>query len=120
MHSLNEYETIRKAIDLYIEAGKEAKSDIMAPVFHKNAIMYGSTGKKIFGGPIQGLFDHIDGGAKAAEMKAEITAIEIAGTIAYVRVESDNWNGVRYSDMFLLLKDEGGWKIITKVYHAHK
>ena len=120
MHSFHEYEAIRKTIALYIEAGKEAKSDIMKPVFHKNAIMYGSTGKKIVGGPIQGLFDHIDGGAKAAGMQAEITAIEIVGTIAYVRVESDNWNGARYSDMFLLVKDESGWKIITKVYHTHK
>ena len=120
MRSFTEYEAIRKVMNLYIEAGREAKSDIMKPAFHKDAIMYGVAGTEAKGGPIQNLYDLVDGGPKAVELKAEITTIDIADNIAHVRLEADNWNGARYTDMFLLLKDKGDWKIITKVFLDHK
>lgn len=118
--SFNDYEAIRNVMNLYIEAGRQAKSEIMKPAFHKDAIIYGTSGAEVTGGPIQGLFDYVDAKPKAAGLQAEITAIDIANNIAHVRVESNNWNGARYSDMFLLLKDGDGWKIITKVYFNHK
>jgi len=118
--SLHEYEAIRKVIGLYAEAGRQARSDVMKPVFHQNAIMYGFAGGRLSGGPIQGLFDYIDGNPKAVELKTEITAIDIVGDIAHVRVESDNWNGARYSDMFLLVKEGGQWKILTKTFQTHE
>ncbi len=116
----DDYTAIRNVIGLYIQAGKEAKSEIVKPAFHKDAIIYGSDGSKVTGGPIQELFDYIDKNPKATGLEAEITMIEIATNIASVRVESNNWHGARYSDLFLLLKGEDGWKIITKTYYTHK
>ncbi len=116
---VQEYEAIRKVIGLYVEAGLQAKSEIMKPAFHQEAIMYGFGGGQLSGGPIQGLFDYIDGNPKAANLKAEITTIDIVGDIAHVRAESDDWNGARYSDMFLLVKDNGQWKILTKTFYTH-
>lgn len=116
----DDYVAVRKMIGLYIQSGKEAKSDIMKQTFHKDAIMYGTAGAEVTGGPIQGLFDYIDSTPKATALEAEIASIEIVESTAYVRVESRNWNGSRYSDMFLLLKDQNGWKIITKIYFDHK
>lgn len=52
-------------------------------------------------------------------MEADITSVDIAGNIAYARVESNNWHGARFSDMFLLLKVNGDWKILIKVFHAN-
>lgn len=118
--SFDDYSAIRAVIGLYIQAGKEAKSDIMKPAFHKDAIIFGTAGKEVTGGPIKGLFDYIDQNPKATNLEAEITTIDIANNIAHVRVESNNWNGARYSDMFLLLKDKNEWKIITKIYYDHK
>jgi hypothetical protein len=118
--SFPEYSAIRKVMGLYIQAGKEANSSIMKPAFHKDAIMYGTAGTDVTGGPIQGLFDYMDSNPKASRLESEIASIEIVNNIAYVRIESNNWNGARYSDMFLLLKDDNGWKIITKTYFDHK
>ena len=115
-----DYEAIRKVMNLYIEAGKKAESGIMKPAFHKDAIIYGTAGAAVTGGPIQALFDVVDASPKAPELKAEITSIDIADNVAHVRLELDNWNGTRYTDMFLLLKDNGGWKIITKAYFKHQ
>jgi len=43
--------------------------------------------------------------------------IDIAATIATVRLELDNWTGTNYTDLFTLLKIEGQWKIMNKVFH---
>lgn len=114
-----DYAAIRQVVGLYLQAGREAKSETMKPAFHKDAIMYSVDKGSISGGPIQNLYDYIDGHPKADSLEAEITAIDIASTVASVRVESDKWHGARFSDIFLLLKDKEGWKIITKVYHTH-
>lgn len=118
--SFDDYGAIRKVLGLYIQAGREAKSGIMKPAFHKDANIYSAKGAEVSGDPIQALFDYIDSNPKATSLEAEIVSIEIAENIAYSRVESRNWHGARYSDMFLLLKDQNGWKIITKIYYDHK
>lgn len=117
--TVNDYEAVKKAINQYLEAGKKGKSEVMKSAFHKDAIMYTSANSEISGGAIQNLFDYIDSNPAAPEIEAQITAVDIAGTIAYARVESNNWHGARFSDMFLLLKEGNEWKIITKTYFTH-
>lgn len=117
--SVKDYEAVKTALNKYLEAGKQGKSEVMKPAFHKDAIMYTSAKGEVSGGAIQSLYDYIDGNPAAPEIEAEITAIDIAGTVAYARVESNNWHGARFSDMFLLLKEGNEWKILTKVYYTH-
>ncbi|MBQ8676891.1 MAG: nuclear transport factor 2 family protein [Alphaproteobacteria bacterium] len=117
--TIKDYEGVKAALNKYLEAGRQGKSEIMKPAFFESAIMYTSAKGEISGGAIQGLYDYIDGNPAAPEIEAEITAIDIAGTVAYARVESNNWNGARFSDMFLLLKEGNEWKILTKVYYTH-
>ena len=81
--------------------------------------MYCATVGVIAGGVIQGRFNSVDRSPKAENLQALITSIEITDDIAFVRLEAANWNGNRYTDMFLLLKGENGWQIITKVFHRH-
>ncbi len=117
--SLDDYAAIRRVIGLYIQAGKDASSAVAKPAFHKDAIIYGVSDGAISGGPIQSLYDFFDSHPKATELQADTVAIDIAGTAAWARVESDKWHGARYSDMFLLLKGADGWQIITKIFHTH-
>ena len=49
-----------------------------------------------------------------------IVNIDIEGTVATVRLESDNWSGHKFTDLFTLLKLENEWKIMNKVFHLHK
>jgi hypothetical protein len=48
-----------------------------------------------------------------------IVNIDIVGTVASVRLESDNWTGHRFTDFFNLLKLDGQWKVMNKVFHLH-
>ena len=40
--------------------------------------------------------------------------------VATVRLESDNWTGLRFTDLFNLLKTDGRWQIMNKVFHLHQ
>jgi len=47
-------------------------------------------------------------------------SVDIGETVATVRLELENWSGHRFTDMFTLLKVDGEWKIINKVFHLHQ
>jgi len=112
-------EAIEKTIQTYLNGGISGKGDAMKPAFHEGATIYGYIGPDLFGGPIQGLFDWNDGNGPAADLKSNIASIDIEGTVATVRLELDNWTGHKFTDMFTLLKTEGEWKIISKVFYLH-
>ena len=112
-------EAIAHTIHTYVSGGISGRSDHMKPAFHEGATIYGYIGPDLFGGPIQGLYDWNDANGPAADLKPEIASIDIEGTIATVRLELDNWTGHKFTDMFTLLKTDGEWKIISKVFYLH-
>lgn len=116
---LDEYEAIRQCIQHYIDGAKSARGDDMKPAFHEDATIFGYVGADLFAGPIQGLFDWNDKNDPSPELRVEITRIEIVDSIATVRLEIDNWIGHRFTDMFTLLKTDGRWQIMNKVFHLH-
>ena len=79
----------------------------------------GYVGPDLFAGPVQKLFDWNDENGPAAELQARIADINLTGTVATVRLELDNWTGYRFTDLFTLLKVDGKWKIMNKVFHLH-
>jgi hypothetical protein len=60
----------------------------MKPAFHKDATIFGYVGSDLFAGPIQGLFDWNDKNGPATGIKSRVSAIDIVGTIANVRLRS--------------------------------
>ena len=115
----NELEAIAKTIEHYIDGARSGKGDDMKPAFHEDATIFGYAGPDLFAGPIQLLFEWNDDNGPASELEARIASIDLAGTVATVRLELDNWTGSRFTDLFTLLKVDGTWKIINKVFHLH-
>lgn len=116
---LRQHDAIAKTLQHYIDGAKSGKGDDMKPAFHKDATIFGYAGADLFGGPIQQLFDWSDQNGPAAELQARVASIDLVGTVASVRLELTNLKGARYTDMFTLLKVDGGWKIMSKVFHLH-
>ncbi|QVL45729.1 MAG: nuclear transport factor 2 family protein [Methylophilaceae bacterium] len=110
---------IELTIGHYIKGAKSGKGDDMKPAFHEDATIFGYIGPDLFAGPIQKLFDWNDENGPAAGIVTKIANIDVEGTIATVRLESDNWTGHRFTDFFTLLKVAGEWKIMNKVFHLH-
>ena len=117
--TVSDYDLIAKAVQHYIDGAKAGKGDDMKPAFHKDATIFGYAGADLFGGPIQQLFDWSDGNGPAKELTARIANIDLVDTVATVRLELDNWSGSRYTDLFTMLKVDGQWKIMSKVFHLH-
>lgn len=118
---VQEYNAIVDVLNKYNEGGAKASSAIMKPAFSEKATMFAiDADNKLAGGPIQGLFDIIDTAFRPSpEAKAAIVRIDIVGSAASARVDTDNLSGYRFTDFFNLLKVDGKWTIVSKIYHTH-
>ena len=65
----------------------------------------------------QKLYDTIDKmGACGDDYVARVDIITLEKTIAAVRVIEDNWHGYKFTDLLIMNKINGEWKIVAKVY----
>jgi len=112
-------EAISSVIQIYVEGGRKGDASIMKHAFRKNAIIHGHTEGGLLAGPIKLLFDFTTANPPSPDLKAKIVSIDLANTVATARVELTDWLGTRYTDQFTLLKENGGWIITSKVFHAY-
>ena len=117
--AVDDRDGIAAAIQHYLDGAVSGSSETMSLAFHEGATIYGYIGPDLFGGPIQGLYDWHDQNGAAAELQSRIANIDVEGTIATARVELDNWTGHKFTDMFTLLKTDGRWQIVNKVFYLH-
>ena len=118
---VQEYDAVLEVLNKYNEGGAKADSAIMKPAFAGQATMFGVDAEgKLAGGPIEGLFNIIDTAFKPSpNAKVSVTRIDIVGTAASARIDTDDLSGFRFTDFFNLLKVEGKWMIVGKIYHTH-
>ena len=91
----------------------------MKPTFHEDATFFGYVGPDLVGGPIQGLFDWNDHNGPAKDVQIRLTSVDIVGTCANVRLDEDNWTGYRFTVFFNMVKFDGQWKVVSKVFYLH-
>lgn len=118
---VQEYQAIVAVLNQYNAGGAQADSSIMRPAFSSDATIFGVDGEdKLTGGPIEGLFEIIDSAFRPSpQAKAAIVRVDIVGTAASARVDTDDISGFRFTDFFNLLKVQGEWTIVSKIYHTH-
>ncbi|KAB8043906.1 nuclear transport factor 2 family protein [Janthinobacterium aquaticum] len=118
---VHDYNAIADVINQYNEGGKQADSSIMKPAFSEQATIFGVTAEgQLTGGAIQGLFDTIDTAFRPSpEARAVIARIDIAGTAASARIDTNDISGFCFTDFFNLLKVDGKWIVVSKIYHTH-
>ena len=118
---VQEYNAILEVLNKYNEGGAKADSSIMKPAFDTQATIFGVDAEgKLIGGPIQGLFDIIDNSFKPSpNAKGAVVRVDIVGTAASARIDTDDISGFCFTDFFNLLKVEGKWTIVSKIYHTH-
>lgn len=118
---VQEYKAIVDVLNQYNEGGKQAKSSIMKPAFNEQATIFGvDVDGKLSGGAIQGLFDTIDSAFRPSpEAQGVIVNIDIVGTAASARIDTNDISGFCFTDFFNLLKVDGKWTVISKIYHTH-
>ena len=110
---------IVEVVNKYIEGNSKASGATMKPAFHEKATVFGLNGTELFGPEIQELFDVIDQFPPSPDAQARFTRVDVVGTAANVRLDSDGVAGFRFTDFFNLLKIGGQWTIVNKIYYTH-
>lgn len=118
---VDDHAAITALLNKYNEGGKKADSAIMKPAFAAEATMFSVADGALTGGSIQNLFDVIDTDfVPSPEARSVFAYIDISGNAASSRIDSnDVSNGFCFTDYFNLLKVDGEWTVISKVFHTH-
>jgi hypothetical protein len=117
--ALEESTAIAEAIGHYTEGARTGDVARMKAAFHPDAQIFGFLQGEPFFGPIQILFDWDEKNGPAPDIQTQITSIDMAGTVACVRLEIENWTGIRFTDFFTLCKIGDRWLVMNKVFHRH-
>ena len=113
-----EYDAVIAVAQKYIDGLRNGSSDEVAQAFHKDAVMYGFTNGELLGGPIDNLFNFINKNGKAPDINTRLDVLAITPTTAVVRVDMEkDAIGADYNDYLTLIRIDGTWKVIAKVYH---
>ena len=120
-----ELQSIRQIIDLYIDGVKNGNVESLRQAFHPQSSMYGYKGSDLYITPIEGLYDYITNttppakaGKGGEQYHCTITSISVAGNAASVEMAMDGYHEHDFMDYFQLLKVDGRWWIVSKLFHA--
>ncbi|WP_244198883.1 nuclear transport factor 2 family protein [Janthinobacterium svalbardensis] len=119
---VQDYQAIAEVLNKYIDGCKQASSTVMKPAFSEKATIFSVDAKgKLTGGSIQELFKAIDNPPfrPSPDAQSVIVKVDIVGTAASARVDSNDVSGFSFSDFFHLLKVDGKWMIVSKIFHTH-
>lgn len=113
-----EYNAVIATANQYVAGLRIGSAQGVAQAFHKEAVMYGFTNGELLGGPIKNLFDFVEKNGAAPEISTRLDVLAITPTTAVVRVDMEtDAIGADYNDYLTLIKIDGAWKVIAKVYH---
>lgn len=121
MNNHAESKAIREVIENYKKGTYEADGELLRSVFHKNAVMNGFLGPQVvLADPSVFIEDMTSAPSMKAEghpYSAEIEQLRIDGNIAVATVSETGFRGEgRLVDHFHLIKLDGQWKVISKLF----
>ena len=116
--NIKEYNAVENAARKFCEAVKKGDSSIVKPYFYEKACFYGQLNEETYqSGSIEEFYKTIDTfGACGDDYVARVDILTLEKTIAAVRVIEDNWHGYKFTDLLIMNKVNGEWKIVAKVY----
>jgi len=116
-----EYDAVIQAAQAYIDGYRAGDIAGIEKAFHQDAIMWGYSGADLLQGaavPVFASFFKALGASPNTRSRLDILAI--APTAAVVRVDMENdVMGASFHDFLSLLKIDGEWKIISKIFQRY-
>ncbi len=119
--STKDYEDVVATVGKYVEGLRVGNADGIAEAFHTDAAMYGFTNGELLGGPVANLYDFVRENGTAPDIATRVNILAITPTTAVVRVDMEkDAIGADYTDYHTLIKIDGTWQIVAKVYHMYE
>lgn len=118
--TISDYSNIISTVQKYLDGCNEGKSQIMKPAFDDEAVMFGAKadGTLEAKGTINNLYAIVDSVGADENGQSRIDVLDSTPTTAVVRVIIENWHGLTFTDYHSLIKIDGQWKIVAKVYNT--
>lgn len=117
-----ELQSIRDALNLYVEGLHTGNIDMLRKAFHPKAMMYGASAGNITIVEIEGLYSFVASqqplSASGEQHQCCISSIQYAGNAASVEMIEESAYGNDYTNYFQLLKIDGQWVIVSKSYNS--
>lgn len=120
MSPAQECDAITQAIQPYLDGARLGQGAVMKAAFHDDATVYGYVGSDLIAGPIKVVYDWTDSLGPSPNIAPRIVKVDVAGKAANVRIEVDSWQQYRFTDIFNLMKIDGKWLIVSKIFHTHE
>ena len=117
--SFADYHAVVKALEPYIKAARSGDGELARSAFYDHAHVVGSVGGEFYNMNADAFADVVTSGGNSPEVQSHIAWIDISGPAAAAKVEFIHWNGMRFTDFFVLYKQDEQWKISGKVYDSH-
>lgn len=114
---VKDYQEIKEVVMRYVDGCAKGDVELAKTAFHKDAIMYGYLNGNLCAGSIETLYGAIGQLGGDTATKSEVDIIEVTGTAATVRVVLEDWHGMGFTDFHSLVKMDGKWQIVSKVFH---
>jgi hypothetical protein len=116
-----DFEDVVATVSKYVEGLRVGSIEGLIKAFHNDAVMYGFINNKLLGGSIKNLYDFVEKNGTAPEIKTRIDVLAITPTTAVVRIDMEkDAIGANYTDFHTLIKIDGTWQIIAKVFHMYE
>lgn len=119
LQSFEEYAEIKEALQPYITAAKTGDGALSRSAFYEHAHIVGSIGGTVYNLDADTFAKSISDGGESKNVRHHIAWIDVSGPSAAARVEFIDWGGFRFTDFFVLYKEDNQWKISGKVYNSH-
>lgn len=112
-----EDEAVRKPLNAYLQAQATGKAEFIREAFHPNGTISAAKDGVLKQRTVDEFAAVFTGkvAANEAQRKRRIVSVDVHGTAATARVELD-YPHVLYVDYMSLLKVNGEWKILHKIY----
>jgi len=110
----SEYENIETVLNYYLEGGTNNDFETLKKAFHENAMMKAMYDEMVEVNALEFFGSRMEPGP-AQDRKTRISYINIAGNAANARLEIE-YADFMFVDYMSLLKVEGEWKIVSKVF----
>ncbi len=118
-HSFSELKAIEQALQPYLAAAKSGDGESIRPAFFENAHIVGSIDGAFYDLDLDTFIGSVTSGGPNPKVEYHIASIQVSGPAASVRVEFANWGEHRFTDFFVMYRQDGAWKIRSKVYNSH-
>lgn len=116
--SANDYKEVTNVAAQYVEALRIGSIDMLADIFHKHAVTYGTVNGELVVGTGNPTVDFIKANGKSPEIITHIDVIDITPTTAVVRlVMEKDAIGSDCNENLMLIKRNDGWTVVAKVFH---